>query len=80
MNDLDPTRFTLRQVDHTREAYAQLMEELKLVKEEKSRQTVLPIPGVDGPFSFAGTLWSRPRQPLADSNKSAHSAVALCAS
>ena len=31
-------------------------------------------------FSLAGTLWGHPRQWLADSNKFAHSTVALCAS
>ena len=34
MNDLDPNRFVLRQADQAREAYAQLMEELELVKEQ----------------------------------------------
>jgi len=37
MNDLDPTRFTLRQADQAREAYAQVMEELELVKEQLAR-------------------------------------------
>ena len=37
MNDLDPDRFTLRQVDQAREAYAQVMEELELVKEQLAR-------------------------------------------
>jgi hypothetical protein len=32
MSDLDPDRFTLRQADAAREDYAQLMEELELVK------------------------------------------------
>jgi hypothetical protein len=37
MNDLDPECFTLRQVDQAREAYAQLMEELDLIKEQLAR-------------------------------------------
>ena len=37
MNDLDPNRFVLRQADQAREAYAQLMEELELVKEQLAR-------------------------------------------
>ena len=32
MTDIDPDRFTLRQVDALREAYAQVIEELDLVK------------------------------------------------
>jgi hypothetical protein len=37
MSDLDPDRFTLRQADAAREDYAQLMEELELVKEQLAR-------------------------------------------
>jgi len=37
MNDVDPTRFALRQADQAREAYAQVMEELELVKEQLAR-------------------------------------------
>jgi hypothetical protein len=37
MNDLDPDRFTLRQADQAREAYAQVMEELDLIKEQLAR-------------------------------------------
>jgi hypothetical protein len=37
VSHLDPDRFTLRQVDEAREAYAQLMEELNLVKEQLGR-------------------------------------------
>jgi hypothetical protein len=37
MNDLDPHRFALRQTDQAREAYAQVMEELDLVKEQLAR-------------------------------------------
>jgi hypothetical protein len=37
MNDLDPNRFALRQADQAREAYAQVMEELDLVKEQLAR-------------------------------------------
>jgi hypothetical protein len=37
MSALDPNRFTLRQVDEAREAYAQLMQELELVKEQLAR-------------------------------------------
>jgi hypothetical protein len=37
MSQLDPDRFTLRQVDEAREAYAQVMEELELVKEQLAR-------------------------------------------
>jgi hypothetical protein len=37
MGDLDPDRFNLRQVDEAREAYAQLMEELELVKAQLAR-------------------------------------------
>jgi len=38
VNDLDPNRFVLRQADQAREAYAQLMEELELVKEQLARR------------------------------------------
>jgi hypothetical protein len=34
---LDPDRFTLRQADTAREGYAQLVEELELVKEQLVR-------------------------------------------
>ena len=37
MSDLDADRFTLRQADQAREAYAQVMEELDLVKEQLAR-------------------------------------------
>jgi len=37
MADIDPDRFTLRQVDALREALAQVMEELDLVKELLAR-------------------------------------------
>ncbi len=37
MNDLDPHHFALRQADQAREAYAQVMGELDLVKEQLSR-------------------------------------------
>ena len=37
MSHLDPDRFALRQADQAREAYAQLMEELELVKEQLAR-------------------------------------------
>ena len=37
MSDIDPARFTLRQVDALREALAQVMEELDLVKELLAR-------------------------------------------
>jgi hypothetical protein len=37
MNDLDPHRIALRQADQAREAYAQVMEELDLVKEQLAR-------------------------------------------
>ena len=37
MSDLDPDRFTLRQADAVREAYAQVMEELDLIKEQLAR-------------------------------------------
>ena len=37
MSDLDPDRFTLRQADAAREDYAQLMEELELVKAQLAR-------------------------------------------
>jgi len=37
MSELDPDHFTLRQVDEAREAYAQLMEELELVKGQLAR-------------------------------------------
>jgi hypothetical protein len=37
MNDLDPDRFTLRQADAAREACAQVMEELDLIKEQLAR-------------------------------------------
>ena len=37
MSALDPDRFTLRQVDEAQEAYAQLMEELDLIKEQLAR-------------------------------------------
>jgi hypothetical protein len=37
MNDFDPDRFTLRQADQAREAYAQVMEELELVNEQLAR-------------------------------------------
>jgi hypothetical protein len=37
MADIDPDRFTLRQVDALREDYAQVMEELDLVKELLAR-------------------------------------------
>jgi hypothetical protein len=37
MSALDPDRFTLRQADAAREAYAQVMEELDLVKELLAR-------------------------------------------
>jgi hypothetical protein len=37
MADLDPDPFTLRQVDAAREAYAQVMEELDLIKEQLAR-------------------------------------------
>jgi hypothetical protein len=37
MTDLDPHRFALRQADQAREAYAQVMEELDLVKEQLVR-------------------------------------------
>jgi hypothetical protein len=37
MNNLDPDRFALRQADQAREAYAQVMEELDLVKEQLAR-------------------------------------------
>jgi hypothetical protein len=37
MSDIDPARFTLRQVDALREALAQVMEELDLVKEHLAR-------------------------------------------
>ena len=37
MNDVDPTRFALRQADQAREAYAQVMEELDLIKEQLAR-------------------------------------------
>ena len=49
MNDLDPNRFVLRQADQAREAYAQVMEELDLVKEQLARlptrsgSSVLPL-------------------------------------
>ena len=37
MSELDPDRFTLRQADEAREAYAQVMEELGLDKEQLAR-------------------------------------------
>jgi hypothetical protein len=37
MSDLNPDRFALRQADQAREAYAQVMEELELVKEQLAR-------------------------------------------
>ena len=37
MADIDPDRFILRQVDALREDYAQVMEELDLVKELLAR-------------------------------------------
>jgi hypothetical protein len=37
MSALDPDRFTLRQADAAREAYAQVMEELDLVKARTAR-------------------------------------------
>jgi hypothetical protein len=37
MADLDPDRFTLRQADAAREDFAQLIEELDLVKEQLAR-------------------------------------------
>jgi len=37
MSDLDPDRFTLRQADAAREAYAQVMEELDFVKAQLAR-------------------------------------------
>jgi hypothetical protein len=37
MSNLDPDRFTLRQADAAREDYAQLMEELDLVKAQLAR-------------------------------------------
>jgi hypothetical protein len=37
MADLDPHRFTLRQADAAREDFAQLMEELELVKQHFAR-------------------------------------------
>jgi hypothetical protein len=37
MTDLDPHRFALRQADEAREAYAQVMEQLDLVKEQLAR-------------------------------------------
>ena len=37
MAEIDPDRFTLRQVDALREDYAQVMEELDLVKELLAR-------------------------------------------
>jgi hypothetical protein len=37
MNDLCPDRFTLRQADAAREACAQVMEELDLIKEQLAR-------------------------------------------
>jgi hypothetical protein len=36
-NNLDPNGFVLRQVDQAREAYAKVMEELELVKEQLAR-------------------------------------------
>jgi hypothetical protein len=36
MSQLDPERFTLRQVDEAREAYAQVMEELDLITKSAS--------------------------------------------
>jgi hypothetical protein len=49
MSHLDPDRFALRQADQAREAYAQLMEELELVKEQLARlptrrdQALMPL-------------------------------------
>jgi hypothetical protein len=40
-NDLDPDRFTLRQADAAREAYAQLLEELDFVKAQLARLPTL---------------------------------------
>jgi hypothetical protein len=37
VSNLDPDRFALRQADQAREAYAQLMEELELVKAQLAR-------------------------------------------
>jgi hypothetical protein len=37
MTNFDPDHFTLRQVDAAREAYAQVMEELDLIKEQLAR-------------------------------------------
>jgi len=37
MNELDPTASPLRQADQAREAYAQVMEELDLIKEQLAR-------------------------------------------
>ena len=37
MAEIDPDRFTLRQIDAMREALAQVMEELDLVKEHLAR-------------------------------------------
>ena len=37
MSSLDPDRFALRQADQAREAYAQLMEELELIKHQLAR-------------------------------------------
>jgi hypothetical protein len=37
MTDLHPDHFTLRQVDAARQAYAQVMEELDLIKEHLAR-------------------------------------------
>ena len=61
MSDIDPDRFTLRQVDAPREDYAQVMEELDLIKEQLAR---LPTrrdqegPEVSG--LFAGERFIRP--------------------
>ena len=38
MAEIDPAHFTLRQVDALREDYAQVMEELDLVKEHLARR------------------------------------------
>jgi hypothetical protein len=44
MSQLDPDRFILRQADQAREAYAQVMEELELVKEQLTLRSGLLVP------------------------------------
>jgi hypothetical protein len=61
-NDLDPDRFTLRQADAAREAYAQVLEELDFVKAQLARlstrrdQAFIPLRIMFGSAALSAAL------------------------